>query len=92
MLKWTDSKNFSFMLEGGHGICAIFLTASATAEKSKATGLGTIFLDIETYENKEIKEELKQTSVITRKAWLWQCVGTAKKSLERAGQTLTNAD
>ena len=42
MLKWPDSKNLGYMLEGGHGICAISQAASAAAAKSKATRSGTI--------------------------------------------------
>jgi hypothetical protein len=68
MLKLADSKNLGYMLEGGHGICAIFQAASAAAARatrSGATATGTISLDIETYTKKEIEEEFKKTSVMT---------------------------
>ena len=45
MLKLADSKNLGYMLEGGHGICAIFQAASAAAARatrSGATATGTI--------------------------------------------------
>ena len=56
------------MLEGGHGICAIFQAASAAAARAtnrSATATATISLDIGTYTKKEIEEELKKTSVLT---------------------------
>ena len=31
MIKFADSKNFGYMLEGGHGICAMFQAASAAS-------------------------------------------------------------
>ena len=66
MLKWADSKNVGYMLEGGHGICAIFQAASAAAARATRSGTtGTISLDIETYTKKEIEEEFKKTSVMT---------------------------
>ena len=69
MLKLADSKNLGYMLEGGHGICAMFQAASAAAARattrSGATATGTISLDIETYTKKEIEEEFKKTSVMT---------------------------
>ena len=60
------------MLEGGHGLCAIFQAASAAAAK-KAIGApatrsdtkGTISLDITSYEDAWIKKELEKTSVPT---------------------------
>jgi len=33
MLKWADGQGFAYMLEGGHGLCAIFQAASAAAAK-----------------------------------------------------------
>ena len=66
MLKLADSKNFGYMLEGGHGICAIFQAASAAAARATRSGTtGTISLDIETYTKKEIEEQFKKTSVMT---------------------------
>ena len=66
MLKWADSKNFGYMLEGGHGICAICQVASAAAARAtRSNTMGTISLDIETDPKKEIEEEFKKTSVMT---------------------------
>ena len=66
MIKFADSKNFGYMLEGGHGICAMFQAASAAAARATRSGTtGTISLDIETYTKKEIEEEFKKTSVMT---------------------------
>ena len=68
MLKLADSKNLGYMLEGGHGICAIFQAASAAAARAttrSATATATISLDITTYNKKEIEEEFKKTSVLT---------------------------
>ncbi len=68
MLKLADSKNLGYMLEGGHGICAIFQAASAAAARAttrSATATATISLDIKTYNKKEIEEEFKKTSVLT---------------------------
>jgi hypothetical protein len=73
MLKWTDSQNVGYMLEGGQGICIIFQAASVAAAKlkyaklkAKATGApATISLDIEAYAEKEIEAELKKPSVLT---------------------------
>ena len=66
-LKWADDENFAYMLEGGHGICAIFQTASAAAAK-KAKGdaaKGTISLDISKYKTDDVEAALKKTSVAT---------------------------
>ena len=71
MLRLADSKNLGYMLEGGHGICAIFQSAIAAAARAttrSATATGTISLDIGTYTNKEIEEEFKKTSVVTSAA------------------------
>ena len=62
MLKKADSDGYVYMLEGGHGLCAIFQAASATAAK-KASGAvatrsdakGTISLNITTYKDADIK-------------------------------------
>ena len=70
MLKKADSpsEGYVYMLEGGHGLCAIFQAASAAAAK-KAVGApatGSDFsLDITTYEDAWIKIELEKTSVLT---------------------------
>ena len=66
MIKFADSKNFGYMLEGGHGICAMFQAASAAAARASRSGTsGTISLDVETYKKKEIEEELNKNSVMT---------------------------
>ena len=72
MLKKADSDGYVYMLEGGHGLCAIFQAASAVAAKkasgaaaTRKTAKGTISLDITTYKDEEIKEELEKTSVPT---------------------------
>ena len=85
-LKWADSKNFGYMLEDGHGICAIFQAASATAANSKATGSGTISLHKETYKKKEIEDEFKKTSVITSVA-----LAVRRNRKERLGASWTDA-
>ena len=90
MLMWADSKNFSHMLEGGHGISSIFQAANATAAKIKATGSGTIFLDIDTYKNKEIEEEFKKTSVITSVALAVR--GNCKEKFGASWADAQNAD
>ena len=67
MLKWADGENFAYMLEGGHGLCAIFQAASAAAAK-KANGdgtKGTISLDIAKHKEKDIEAEFKKASVTT---------------------------
>ena len=66
MLKLADAQGFVFMLEGGHGLCAIFQAASAAAaKKAKGDTKGTISLDITTYKDAEITAELEKTSVPT---------------------------
>ena len=55
-----------YMLEDGHGICAIFQAASAAAARAttrSATATATISLDIGTYTKKEIEDEFKKTPV-----------------------------
>ena len=70
MLKRADSpsEGYVYMLEGGHGLCAIFQAASATAAK-KAVGApatrSDFSLDITKYEDAWIKKELEKTSVLT---------------------------
>ena len=70
MLKRADSpsEGYVYMLEGGHGICAIFQAASAAAAK-KAVGApatrSDFSLDITKYEDAWIKKELEKTSVLT---------------------------
>jgi len=66
MLKLADAQGFVCMLEGGHGLCAIFQAASAAAaKKAKGDDKGTISLDITTYEDAKIEAELEKTSVPT---------------------------
>ena len=67
MLKRADSEGYVYMLEGGHGLCAIFQAASAAAAK-KANGdgtKGTISLDIAKHKEKDIEAEFKKASVTT---------------------------
>ena len=67
MLKWADTENITYMLEDGHGLCAIFQAASAAAAK-KAVGdvtKGTISLDIAKHKEKDIEAELNKASVTT---------------------------
>ena len=40
MLKLVDSKNLGYMLEGSHGICAIFQAASAAAQCKSNNQIG----------------------------------------------------
>ena len=65
MLKMADAEGFVYMLEGGHGLCAIFQTANAAAAKKKSSTKGTISLDITSYKQDEITAELETTSVPT---------------------------
>ena len=66
MLKRADSEGYVYMLEGGHGLCAIFQAANAAAaKKAAARTKGTISLDITKYKDEEIKAELEKTSVPT---------------------------
>jgi hypothetical protein len=56
MTKWSDAKGFSWALDGGNCICAMFQAASATAaKKSQSLGRGTILLDITAYKEADIK-------------------------------------
>ena len=66
MLRLADAKDFTYMLEGGDIICKMFQEANAAAARSKTAGkTGTMSLDIESYEPKEIEAEFRKTSVLT---------------------------
>ena len=65
MTKWSDAEGFSWALDGGNGICAMFQAASAAAaKKSQSRGKGTISLDITAYKEPDIKTELGKSSVM----------------------------
>ena len=66
MLRLADAKDFTYMLEGGDIICKMFQEANAAAARSKTAGkTGTMSLDIESYEPKEVEAEFRKTSVLT---------------------------
>jgi hypothetical protein len=65
MLKWADAEGFSWTLDGGQGLCNLFLESSAAAARpATRTSKGTISLDISTYDEAKIKEKLKEASVL----------------------------
>ena len=73
MLKMADAQGFVYMLEGRHGLCAIFQAANAAAAKKKSSTKGTISLDITSYKEDEITAELETTSVPTS-VWGFRCL------------------